>query len=152
MRHKSILWSAVLSAAIGVSGCTRYQQKDYTIGVPIENCSKVSYDNHHLTNNGVNIYCPSGSLVVAAMDGIVSNIQCDSAGWIVETICRTYNLQSRYSLLSSVKVSIGDTINMYDSIGVLAMDQDYLHYELFREKNDSIIYLSPLSNFNSYFE
>ena len=152
MIYKSVLWSAVLSAVIGFSGCARNQQKDYTIGVPIENCSKVSYDNHHLTDNGVNIYCPSGSIVIAAMDGIVKSISLDSSGWVVETTCPNNNLHSHYSYLDSVAVSVGDTIHIYTKLGVLQQDQDFLHYELFRMENGSTSHLSPLEQFNSFFE
>ena len=71
----------VLCAIISSCGCTRNNQEDYTIGIPIENCSMVSYDNHNLTDNGVNIYCPSGSVVVAAMDGVVITLKKDSIDW-----------------------------------------------------------------------
>ena len=152
MINKSILWNTVLSAVICVSGCARNPQKDYTIGVPIENCSKVSYDNYHLADNGVNIYCPSGSLVIAAMDGVVHSMQQDSVGWIVETICPTNHLISQYAYLSSNRIKIGDTLSMYDTIGGTAQGTKYLRFVLYRLSPNDTIYLNPLPKFNDWFQ
>jgi hypothetical protein len=148
--NKLFVYSFILSALICLHGCKR--EKQYTIGLPIENCSLVSYDNHNLTDSGVNIYCPSGSIVVAAMDGIVDSISSDSSGWIIQTICPNSSLRSHYSYLDSVAVSVGDSISIYTKLGVLQQDQDFLHYELFRMENGSKSYLSPLEQFNSFFE
>lgn len=148
--YKLFFYSLISSVLICLYGCKHAKQ--YTIGLPIENCSMVSYDNHSLTDNGVNIYCPSGSPVVAAMDGIVDSISRDSLGWIVETTCPYNNLISYYSYLESVCVSVGDTIFIYSKIGVLQQDPNFLHYELFRMENDFKSYLSPLERFNSFFE
>lgn len=148
--NKLFFCSIIMSALICVHGCKR--EKQYTIGLPIENCSMVSYDNHHLTDNGVNIYCPSGSVVFAAMDGVVDCILFDSLGWIVETTCPDNNLHSHYSYLDSVAVSVGDTIFIYTKLGVLQQDQDFLHYEIFCIEDNLKSYLSPLVKFNSFFE
>ena len=139
-----------MSSLICLYGCKR--EKQYAIGLPIENCSMVSYDNHNLTDNGVNIYCPSGSVVVAAMDGIVDSISRDSLGWVVGTTCPNNDLHSHYSYLDSVAVSVGDTISIYTRLGVLQQDQDFLHYELFRIEKGIKSYLSPLAKFNAFFE
>lgn len=148
--YKLFVYSFILSALICLHGCKR--EKQYTIGLPIENCSLVSYDNHNLTDSGVNIYCPSGSIVVAAMDGVVDCILFDSLGWIVETTCPDNNLHSHYSYLDSVAVSVGDTIFIYTKLGVLQQDQDFLHYEIFCIEDNLKSYLSPLVKFNSFFE
>lgn len=152
MKYKSILLVAVLSAVTCISGCTRNQLKDYVIGVPVENCSKVSYDNYHLTDNGVNIYCPSGSLVVAAMDGIVDNMSKDSMGWVIQTINPSYQFTSQYSYLDSPLVHIRDTLSIYDTIGVTAYQTRYLRFVLYQLSNKDTIYLNPLPKFNDWFQ
>lgn len=152
MKYKSILLVAVLSAVTCISGCTRHQLQNYTIGIPIENCSKVSYDNHHLTDNGVNIYCPSGSLVVAAMDGIVDSMSKDSMGWEIQTINTSYQFTSQYSYLDSPLVHIGDTLSIYDTIGVTAYRTSYLRFVLYQLSNKDTIYLNPLPKFNDWFQ
>lgn len=137
------------SSLICVHGCKR--EKQYTIGLPIENCSMVSYDNHNLTDNGVNIYCPPGSIVVAAMDGIVNSISLDSSGWIIQTTNQSTGLISRYSYIDSIQVSIGDTLKMYDVIGVTVKNCSYLHYELLDSLDGNLILYNPTSKFNSFF-
>ena len=109
MRKLSIL-TFVLAALVILSSCNKSNRCNFSICIPIENCSLVSYDNHCLTDNGVNIYCPSGSPIVAAMDGIVNKIQFDSSSWIVEVINPSSNLVSLYKSVDSLNISIGDTI------------------------------------------
>ena len=138
-----------MSALICLHGCKR--EKQYTIGLPIENCSMVSYDNRNLTDNGVNIYCPSGSVVVATMDGIVDSVTKDSIGWIIQTTNPLTGLISRYSYIDSIKVSTGDTLKMYDAIGVTPINCSYLHYELLDSLDGNPTPYNPTSKFNSYF-
>lgn len=147
--NKLFFCSIIMSVLICVHGCKR--EKQYTIGLPIENCSLVSYDNHNLTDNGVNIYCPSGSVVVAAMEGIVDCLSQDSSGWIIQTTNHSTGLISRYSYIDSIQVSIGDTLKMYDAIGVSAINCSYLHYELFESLDGNLIPYNPTSKFNSFF-
>ena len=139
-----------MSALICVHGCKR--EKQYTIGLPIENCSMVSYDNHNLTDNGVNIYCPSGSIVVAAMEGIVDSISKDNVGWIIQTTNQSTGLISRYSYVDSIKVSLGDSLKMYDVIGITPINSSYLHYELLDSLDGNFIPYNPTSKFNSFFD
>ena len=148
--NKLFFCSIIMSALICVQGCKR--EKQYTIGLPIENCSMVSYDNHNLTDKGVNIYCPSGSVVVAAMDGVVITLNKDSIDWIVETICPPNNLISYYSYVSHPIVHIGDTISMYDTIGVSSYVTKFLHYSLYYYSKGDTIFLNPLPKFNECFE
>ena len=147
--NKLFFCSIIISALICVHGCKR--EKQYTIGLPIENCSLVSYDNHNLTDNGVNIYCPSGSIVVAAMDGVVDSISKVSAGWIIQTTNQSTRLISRYSYIDSIQVSIGDTLKMYDAIGVTPINCSYLHYELLESLDGNLTPYNPTSKFNSFF-
>ena len=142
----------VLCAIISSCGCTRNNQEDYTIGLPIENCSMVSYDNHNLTDNGVNIYCPSGSVVVAAMDGVVITLKKDSIDWMIETICPSNNLISHYSYVSYPTIHHGDTLSMNDTIGVSSYGTKFLHYSLYYYSEGDTIFLNPLPKFNECFE
>ena len=147
--YRFIFYSLILSALICLNGCK--SEKQYTIGLPIENCSMVSYDNHNLTDNGVNIYCPSGSVVVAAMDGIVDSVSRDSMGWVIQTTNLSTGLISRYSYIDSIQVSIGDTLKMYDVIGVTPINCSYLHYELLDSLAGNLTPYNPTSKFNSFF-
>ena len=147
--YKLFFYSLVSSVLICLYGCKR--EKQYTIGLPIENCSMVSYDNHSLTDNGVNIYCPSGSPVVAAMDGIVESVSKIHTGWLVETINQANDLISQYSVLNPVYVSEGDVISMYDTIGCVASEMMYLRYVLYQPQDKDTVYLNPLPKFNECF-
>ncbi len=146
--YKLFAYSFIL-LIICLHGCKH--EKQYTIGLPIENCSMVSYDNHNLTDNGVNIYCPSGSIVVATMDGIVDSVLRDSMGWVIQATNQSTRLISRYSYIDSIQVSIGDTLKMYDAIGVTPNNCSYLHYELLDSLDDNLIPYNPTSKFNSFF-
>ncbi len=86
------------------------------------------------------------------MDGIVNKIQFDSSGWIVEVINPLSNLVSLYKSVDSLNISIGDTILMYERIGVIPKSNSFLHYELYNTLNGYRHYINPLKEFNKCFE
>lgn len=127
--------------------------------MPIPNCSQVSYNSHHLTNNGVDIYAPEGSLIEAAMSGIVLHFEqgADSL-WDVYTLHIPSQIVSHYANLDTIYVHYGQNIAQYASIGLLGnKNQDnhpYLHYEAYHldNNNHENRYINPLRRFNKCFE
>jgi Membrane proteins related to metalloendopeptidases len=86
-------------------------------------------------SNGADIFTPSGTKVKAVYEGTIKdNGQDEKLGKYI-IIDHGNGIESKYSNLSEVKVSKGDTVKTGEEIAISKVSQDtnedYVHFELF---------------------
>ena len=70
-------------------------------------------------HNGIDFACPTGTLIPACLDGIVEYVGTDSAGGIgVYVIHPEHNLRSIYWHLQEYKVTVGQSVQKGDVLGI----------------------------------
>lgn len=96
-------------------------------------------------NEGIDIAAPSGTVVVAAGDGVVALLSQSTDETAVVLIRHSDQFYTVYSNLTQIQVEKGQQVKQGQSLGVIADgEKQYLHFELRigLESTDPIPYLS----------
>ncbi len=127
------------SAAAGVQKATLYQiQKSEPTGRPV---GGVLTQNYHPGHNGLDFGVVVGTPVEATMDGKVISAGWNDQGYGNLVIVENGNYRTYYAHLSSIPVSVGDTVTTGTTIGLSGNTGNstgpHLHYEI--RKNGAVI-------------